>query len=93
MAFSLMTRAKPGASATPVPGARKKAALRQRAAGCGSAFESLPLRLHAAELPMGGLIQPKLKIGGPNDEFEQEADRIADEVIRMPASAIQPKPT
>jgi outer membrane protein OmpA-like peptidoglycan-associated protein len=29
-------------------------------------------------------IQPKLKIGEPNDKFEQEADRVADEVMRMP---------
>ena len=29
-------------------------------------------------------IQTKLKIGEPNDKFEQEADRVADEVMRMP---------
>ncbi|UCC30014.1 MAG: DUF4157 domain-containing protein [Phycisphaerales bacterium] len=29
-------------------------------------------------------IQRKLKIGAPNDKFEQEADRVADEVMRMP---------
>ena len=28
-------------------------------------------------------IQPKLKIGQPNDKYEQEADRVADEVMRM----------
>lgn len=31
-----------------------------------------------------GKIQPKLQIGQPNDRYEQEADRIADQVIRMP---------
>jgi hypothetical protein len=30
------------------------------------------------------LIQPKLKIGAPNDKYEQEADRVADQVMRMP---------
>lgn len=31
-----------------------------------------------------GVIQPKLKIGQPNDKYEQEADFIADQVMRMP---------
>ena len=30
-----------------------------------------------------GIIQPKLIINSPNDRYEQEADRVADEVIRM----------
>jgi len=29
-------------------------------------------------------IQPKLKIGAPNDRYEQEADLVADQVMRMP---------
>ncbi len=32
----------------------------------------------------GGMIQPKLTIGQPNDRYEQEADRVADQVMRMP---------
>ncbi|MEW6417504.1 MAG: hypothetical protein AB1480_05205 [Nitrospirota bacterium] len=40
-----------------------------------------------------GVIQPKLTIGQPNDIYEQEADRIADQVMQMPDPAIQPKPT
>jgi len=31
-----------------------------------------------------GAIQAKLTIGQPNDKYEQEADRIADQVMRMP---------
>ncbi len=31
-----------------------------------------------------GKIQPKLQIGQPNDRYEQEADRVADQVMRMP---------
>jgi hypothetical protein len=34
--------------------------------------------------PFGGILQPKLPIGQPGDRFEQEADRIADEVMRTP---------
>lgn len=32
--------------------------------------------------------QPKLEVNEPNDRFEQEADRVADEVIRMPDNPI-----
>ena len=32
----------------------------------------------------GMVIQPKLKIGEPGDRYEQEADRVADKVMRMP---------
>ena len=34
-------------------------------------------------------IQAKLTIGQPNDKYEQEADRVADQVMRMPESKIQ----
>jgi Domain of unknown function (DUF4157) len=30
-------------------------------------------------------IQPKLTVGTPNDKYEQEADRVANEVMRMPS--------
>jgi len=35
------------------------------------------------------LIQPKLKIGAPNDKYEQEADRVAEQVMRMPEPMVQ----
>ena len=34
-------------------------------------------------------IQPKLMVGAPNDKYEQQADRIADEVMRMPEPTFQ----
>jgi len=34
-------------------------------------------------------IQTKLKISEPGDKYEQEADRIADEVMRMPEPSVQ----
>lgn len=38
------------------------------------------------------LVQPKLKIGAPNDKYEQEADRVADQVMCMPnPGAVQPQ--
>jgi hypothetical protein len=39
-----------------------------------------------------GLIQAKLTIGAPNDIYEQEADRVADQVMRMPQQGVQRKP-
>ena len=33
---------------------------------------------------LGGAMQPKLVINEPGDEYEQEADRVADQVMRMP---------
>jgi hypothetical protein len=40
-----------------------------------------------------GWIQAKPTINQPNDAYEQEADRVADQIMRMPEPAIQPKPT
>ncbi len=37
----------------------------------------------------GPTLQPKLTIGAPNDKYEQEADRVADEVIQMPEPRLQ----
>jgi hypothetical protein len=34
-------------------------------------------------------IQAKVKVGQPNDIYEQEADRVADEVMRMPEPQVQ----
>ena len=34
--------------------------------------------------PAAGAIQAKLSINGPGDEYEREADRVADQVMRMP---------
>ena len=47
-----------------------------------------PSTIHGLKRALGnremlGLIQAKLRIGPPDDEYEQEADRIADQVVRM----------
>ena len=36
-----------------------------------------------------GTLQAKLKIGQPGDKYEQEADRVADAVMRMPEPGVQ----
>ncbi|NUQ41371.1 MAG: DUF4157 domain-containing protein [Calditrichaceae bacterium] len=40
----------------------------------------------------GRLIQAKLAVGPANDKYEQEADRVAEQVIRMPEPAPSGKP-
>ena len=40
-------------------------------------------------LLQSGQLQAKLTIGQPNDKYEQEADRVADQVMRMPDSIVQ----
>lgn len=42
---------------------------------------------------VGQLIQTKLTIGAPDDKYEQEADRVADQVMRMPEPSVQRTPT
>lgn len=54
--------------------------------------QSCPLaRPSPTSCPLGGVchscpvrVQAKLKIGEPNDKYEQEADRVADQIMRMP---------
>ena len=41
---------------------------------------------------VGRMIQAKLTIGRPDDEYEREADRVADQVMRMPEPVVQQKP-
>ena len=57
------------------------------------AFRSIPLIQRKSLCPCDGgcpsctnvgTIQPKLTIGQPNDKYEQEADRVADQIMRMP---------
>ena len=42
-------------------------------------------RHRANALPIPGVLQAKLTIGKANDPFEQEADRVASEVMQMPS--------
>src|SRR5439155_5334425 len=40
--------------------------------------------------PAAGAIQPKLAINKPGDEYEQEADHVSEQVMRMPEPRLQP---
>lgn len=57
--------------------------------GSGRALELGNLAVQ--RLFKSGVIQAKLRIGQPNDIYEQEADRVAEQVMRMPGSQLPPK--
>jgi hypothetical protein len=50
-------------------------------------FSKVPVTLNSP-----CLVQARLKIGQRDDKYEQEADRIADQVMRMPDPVVQRKP-
>ena len=45
-----------------------------------------------SKLMKSGALQAKLRIGQPGDVYEQEADRVADAVMRMPEPGVQRQP-
>ncbi|MCI0401520.1 MAG: DUF4157 domain-containing protein [Gammaproteobacteria bacterium] len=84
MAFALMSRSR---SKTPVSVAPKqKAARAQHSADSRFGFEKPVFQPQTEALPT---IQTKLKVGEPDEKFEQEADRVADAVMRMPNGTVR----
>jgi hypothetical protein len=92
MSSKAQTQAKQGTgplpSFTPAP-----SGLLQRACACGgqaglggTCTECQRQRLTGEQRP---LVQAKLTVNRPGDRYEQEADRIADQVMRMPVPAVQ----
>lgn len=61
----------------------KRAAKRAPSNGAESKGMRKPSRSTAAA-PAIGALQPKLRVNDPNDQFEREADHIADRVMSMP---------
>ncbi len=49
--------------------------------------------LAVQQLFRAGAIKAKLTISQPDDQYEQEADRVAEQVMRMPEPDVQRKPT
>lgn len=81
-------------------GARRKTSLRLSALDPAGPIESPAIRRATGCACDGGCpkcqsrppLQAKLKIGQPNDIYEQEADQVADQVMRMPEPMVQRKP-
>jgi hypothetical protein len=84
MPFALMSRPRSKAPVSTKPIPKRKSVGGWRAVDSQSGFERPASLLHATSLSIAPVLQTKLKIGEPNDKFEQEADRVADEVMRMP---------
>src|SRR6476619_4484679 len=68
--------------------------LQQRPCRCATSHRPAPVRSGSVwvqggsvgliALPCMPIVQAKLRIIAPNDKYEQEADRIANQVVRMP---------
>lgn len=61
--------------------------------GSLAAFQSAAGNMAIQRLFKSGAVQAKLRIGSPGDAYEREADRVADQVLRMPVPGVQRKPT
>jgi hypothetical protein len=59
----------------------------------GTVFQNEAGNLAVQRLLRAGTIQAKLTISHPDDPYEQEADRVADQVMTMPQAGISPQPT
>ncbi len=53
-------------------------------------FLQIPAPTPASQA-QGQPLQPKLKVGPPGDRYEQEADRVAEQVMQMPEPSVQRK--
>jgi Domain of unknown function (DUF4157) len=87
MAFAFQTKPKAAPPVSTTTERRGKPAFGNRAVGAPFGFEApvSQLRLTKAAPPV---VQTKLKVGEPNDRFEQEADDVAEAIMRMPESAM-----
>ena len=81
MAFALMSRPKHGAPVSTQPERKRKPAPGQRTIDSQPGLKPM---FWPQSMVSASVIQAKLKIGEPNDKLEQETDRVADEVVRMP---------
>jgi hypothetical protein len=93
MAFALLSR-----SRSKPQGTARLAPKRKSTGGAYSGesrfeFVKPVSKLDNADPPHAVAIQTKLRVQRPNDEFEQEADRVSEQVMRTPERMGQPKPT
>jgi hypothetical protein len=79
-------------SALASPGTPQGSAVRQDMEGSfghdlRSGLQRRASRLTPTASPSMAVIQPKLKVGEPNNKFEHDADRVADKVMKMPTAS------
>src|SRR5688572_33445346 len=84
-----MTAVTAAKAAAPPQASHSSSLLLQRTCACGGSAgisgECEPC--HSKRL-LGKPLQAKLRIGEADDEYEREADRVADEVMRMPDTPV-----
>ena len=61
----------------------------RRKGGLSSGPETQPRRSESSAVGLPLFLQSKLAISQPSDAYEQEADRVAEQVMRMPESKVQ----
>ena len=69
---------------------RPRSAIHPTHSGVGQLQKAIGNR-EVQRLYKAGILQTSLKIGQPNDGYEQEADRVAEQVMRMPEPLVQKK--
>ncbi len=86
MKASLQPQQTRPAAVTPLPA---RSGLLQRKCACGGTpgFDGECAACRQKRL-LGGTFQAKLRINQPGDPFEREADRVAEQVMRMPAPGL-----
>ena len=89
MAFALVSRSRSKSEGSVKSAPKQRSARAQHSADSRFGFAKPVFQLRTAALPTAPVIQTKLKVGEPNDEFEQEADRISKQVMRMPEPPLQ----
>nr|MDJ0870758.1 DUF4157 domain-containing protein [Gammaproteobacteria bacterium] len=67
--------------------ARSRTPVLQRKCHCGGRCASC--QADASRLEHSPYLQAKLRVGAPDDRYEREADRIADQVMHMPEPGLQ----
>jgi hypothetical protein len=92
MTYASPKRSKPVA---PAPRGSVKGTFRGAPYRVGSpSFIGSAPRLGAASSPLTPVVHTKLEVGPPNDRFEKEADRVADQVLRgASVGPLSPIPT
>src|SRR5205823_2679458 len=78
MGFALLSKSQSKTQGSVRPAPKQKSARGQHSADSRFGFAKPVFQPQIAALPTVPVLQTKLKVGEPNDEFEQEADRVAE---------------
>ncbi len=89
MSLEAVRAIKTATTARPVPAPARRGLLQRTCACGGLAGPTGECAACRRSRVLGRPLQAKLRISRPGDAFEQEADRVADQVMRMPEPGLQ----